>query len=127
VADLCNINSFTNKSFKMKKLILYSISAFLIVLFIPAQMKAGTRTSAPSKDATTIAATKTVESAEAQVLLTRLDEIKAMDMTTLNATERKELRKEVRSIKSQLSDMGHGVYLSAGAIIIIILLLILLL
>jgi hypothetical protein len=96
-------------------------------MLIPTQMKAATRASTPSKNATTIVSTKSVESAEAKVLLTRLDEIKAMDMTTLNSTERKELRKEVRSIKSQLSDMGHGVYLSVGAIIIIILLLILLL
>lgn len=100
---------------------------FLLLLILPTQIKAGTKTSTPSNDATSIASTKTIESAEAQVLLTRLEEIKAMDMTMLNSIERKELRKEVRSIKSQLSEMGQGVYLSVGAIIIIILLLILLL
>ena len=40
--------------------------------------------------------------------------------------EEKELRKEVRTIKSNLADLGQGVYLSAGGIIIILLILILL-
>lgn len=65
--------------------------------------------------------------AEAQALLSRLDEIKAMDMSSLGKTEKRQLRKEVRAIKSDLRDIGGGVYLSVGAIIIIILLLILLL
>jgi hypothetical protein len=65
--------------------------------------------------------------AEALALLSRLDEIKAMDMSALGKTEKKQLRKEVRAIKSELKAVGGGVYLSAGAIIIIILLLILLL
>jgi hypothetical protein len=111
----------------MKKLTISLMTTLLLLLFISVQVKAGTKTSASSKDATSIAATKSAESAEAKILLTRLDEIKAMDKSTLNSTERKELRKEVRSIKSQLSELGGGVYLSVGAIIIIILLLILLL
>lgn len=65
--------------------------------------------------------------AEVQTLLNRLDEIKAMDKSSLNSSEKKELRKEVREIKSELRASGNGVYFSVGAIIIIILLLILLL
>lgn len=59
-------------------------------------------------------------------MLIRLDEIKEMDKSNLSRAEKKELRKEVRSIKSELRSTGNGVYLSIGAIIIIILLLILL-
>ncbi|HEY0046530.1 MAG TPA: hypothetical protein VGB44_07460 [Flavobacterium sp.] len=59
-------------------------------------------------------------------LLIRLDEIKAMDKSEMTKTEKKELRKEVREIKSELRTTSNGVYLSVGAIIIIILLLILL-
>jgi len=65
--------------------------------------------------------------AEVKALLLRLDEIKAMDKSALNASEKKALRKEVRAIKTTLKSTGNGVYLSVGAIIIIILLLILLL
>ena len=60
-------------------------------------------------------------------MLNRLDEIKAMDMSALGKVEKKELRKEVKMIRSDLRAAGQGVYLSVGAIIIIILLLILLL
>src|SRR3970282_2464921 len=65
--------------------------------------------------------------AEVQKMLNRLDEIKAMQKSELNSSEKKELRKEVREIKSELRSSGNGVYFSVGAIIIIILLLILLL
>lgn len=73
-----------------------------------------------------IAAAKTVP-AEVQVMYDRLTEIKEMDKSEMSSSEKKELRKEVRSIKSELRSTGNGVYLSIGAIIIIILLLILLL
>tara|TARA_R110000850_G_scaffold274635_1_gene412454 strand:+ start:88097 stop:88363 length:267 start_codon:yes stop_codon:yes gene_type:complete len=65
--------------------------------------------------------------AKVQVMLDRLEEIKEMDKSDLSRSERKELRKEVRSIKKELRSTGNGVYLSVGAIIVIILLLILLL
>lgn len=65
--------------------------------------------------------------AEVQTMLNRLEEIKAMDKSSLKSSEKKELRKEVREIKSELRASGNGVYFSVGAIIIIILLLILLL
>ncbi len=65
--------------------------------------------------------------AEVKVMLDRLNEIKAMDKSDLSRTEKRALRKEVRTIKADLKKAGGGVYLSVGAIIIIILLLILLL
>lgn len=64
---------------------------------------------------------------EVKVMLDRLNEIKEMDKSSLKSSEKKELRKEVRAIKTNLKAKGNGVYLSVGAIIIIILLLILLL
>ena len=69
---------------------------------------------------------KTPESAEVKTLKLRLNEINAMDKSLLKSTEKKALRKEVRSIKHQLSDIGGGVYLSAAAIVLIILLVVLL-
>jgi hypothetical protein len=64
---------------------------------------------------------------EVQAMFNRLDEIKAMDKSNLNSIQKKELRKEIKTIKSQLRTTNNGVYLSIGAIIIIILLLILIL
>jgi hypothetical protein len=50
-----------------------------------------------------------------------------MDKSNMSRAEKKELRKEVKTIKANLKASNHGIYLSIGAIIIIILLLILLL
>ena len=65
--------------------------------------------------------------AEVKTMLNRLEDIKAMDKSSLKSSEKKELRKEVRQIKSELKASGNGVYFSVGAIIIILLLLILIL
>lgn len=91
----------------------------MLLTISPMPLKAGTETTTASRVLT--------ESAEAKVLLSRLEVINAMDKSKLSSPERKQLRKEVRGIKSHLKDLGHGVYLSVGAIIIILLLLIILL
>lgn len=68
------------------------------------------------------------QQAQLQHIQRRVEEIKAMDKSSLTRQERKELRKEVREMKNQANAIaGGGVYLSIGAIIIILLLLILLL
>jgi hypothetical protein len=64
---------------------------------------------------------------EVQAMYNRLNEIKVMDKSHLNSIQKKELRKEVKTIKAELRTTNNGVYLSIGAIIIIILLLILIL
>ncbi len=68
-----------------------------------------------------------VEAARAQVLLNRLDQIKSMDKSNINANEKKALRQETKSIKKELKQISGGVYLSTGAIILIIIILILIL
>lgn len=98
------------------------MTAFLLFAIMPASLTAATE-----PIATTSATTATVESVEANALLARLAEIKAMDKSNLKYSEKRQLRKETRAIKSQLKALSGGVYLSAGAIIIIVLLLILLL
>jgi hypothetical protein len=103
----------------MKKLSFYVMMIALSLTAFP------TSTFAAEKN---IAVTEPKEiPAEVQVKLDRLEEIKEMDKSSLNSSEKKELRKEVREIKADLKSTGNGVYLSVGAIIIIILLLILLL
>jgi hypothetical protein len=65
------------------------------------------------------------EAARANTLLYRLDEINAIDRSKLTAPEKKQLRKEVRSAKKELNELGGGLFISVGAIIVILLLLIL--
>ncbi len=103
----------------MKKFVLYLATVLMLLTLVPMQLQA---VRGPSPATTTIP-----ESAEANALTTRLMEIKEMDKSQLSSTEKKQLRKEVRSIKSELKRTSNGVYLSLGAIIIIVLLLILLL
>ena len=102
-------------------MILGIITAFMLFAVAPTQVSASTE-----RNAVSTTAPATTESAEANILLARLYEIKAMDLTRLKSAEKQQLRKEVRAIKGELKKDG-GVYLSVGAIIIIILLLVLLL
>ncbi|MEQ8703813.1 MAG: hypothetical protein RIC19_07825 [Phaeodactylibacter sp.] len=106
----------------MKKVTLYVMAALVLLSFMPTPLRAVTENTSTSTPLN-----RPVESPEAEALLNRLAEIDAIDKSELSPTEKKELRKEVRSIKKELREIGNGVYLSVGAIIIIVLLLILLL
>lgn len=105
----------------MKKIFFYLMVIILSLNVFPYKLQASEKNSieipAPTKEVP----------AEVKAMMDRLEEIKAMDKSSLNRSEKKALRKEVRIINSNLKTLGHGVYLSVGAIIIIILLLILLL
>jgi hypothetical protein len=70
--------------------------------------------------------TRTIDAIEAQKLINRLEEIKAMDKSSMTRNQKKELKKEVKAIQKRLDSSG-GVYLSVGAVILIIVLLIILL
>jgi hypothetical protein len=104
----------------MKKYTMYFLTLFVLLSLTPIRSKA-------EPTAVTKEKTKKVESEEAKVMLARIDAIKAMDKSEMSRSQKKELRKEVRAIKSNLANLGQGVYLSAGGIIIILLILILLL
>lgn len=107
----------------MKAISKLKMAILLVTLTITAPMFAN-----EEPKTTTIAAEPSPEAkAAAEVMIKRLEEIKAMDKSNLTRAEKKALRKEVKEIKSSLKAAGHGIYLSVGAIIIIILLLILLL
>lgn len=105
----------------MKKLPIYLMMMVLSLSIFPFSLFAA------EKNSTAITANTKEVPAEVKVMLNRLEEIKEMDKSSLKSSEKKELRKEVRFIKSSLKSTGNGVYLSVGAIIIIVLLLILLL
>ena len=106
----------------MKKIIFGLITAGLLLTFNPIQSSAMAATTP-----TSITATKAAEIAEVKTLSKRLDEIKAMDKTKLTSSEKQVLRKEVRTIKHQMSNIGGGVYISVGGLLLIILILVILL
>jgi hypothetical protein len=87
----------------MKKLMYCFMMAFVLLSIVPAQSKA-----AAEKDVALVAVSKPVESTDANAKLARLEEIKAMDMSKLNRSEKKELLKEVRSIRDDQYGYGHG-------------------
>jgi len=101
----------------MKKLTLSLATVMLLLTFAPVQVRAAAE---PKPISTPI------ETPEVRAMLNRLEEIDAMDKSTLKASEKRELRKEVRTIKRDLK-ASSGVYLSVGALLLIIILLIVLL
>jgi hypothetical protein len=109
----------------MKKIVLLLMVTMLSLTFVPLQSNAANLAVPEKKEATRIPTTS--EAAEAKALKSRLDEINAMDKSELKAAEKKNLRKEVRSIDKKLREVSGGVYLSVGAILLIVLLLVILL
>ncbi len=84
---------------------------------------------APTVQASTTPEKAPIESNEAKIerMQKRLEEIKAIDKSTLTKEQKKALRGEVKQIKKDMKYISGGVYLSIGALILIALLLILLL
>ncbi len=114
------------KRFKMGLILAFSLSTFLTMPICRAATLSG---SAKPEIAVTDdgSAIKTAQAAEVNTIIARLKEIKSMDKSTLTSSEKKELKKEVRALKSHYKDISGGVYLSTGAIILLVVLLIILL
>ena len=102
----------------MKKQIFIFLSLVCLSVFNVSKIQAN-----PPKEKRVILSISQKE--EEKLMFSRLYEIHQMDKTHLSANDRKALRKEVKSIKTKMTEMKGGVYLSVGAVIIIILLLIL--
>ncbi len=78
----------------------------------------------------TVATTNPVSNEEKELALaltTRLNEINEMDKSTLSTTEKRALKKEVKSIHKQLKVLNGGVYLTLGGLLLLIIILILIL
>jgi hypothetical protein len=111
------------KNCKMKKIVIILFMTFLSSAFL---MVPTAEASIKKPDATA-PAPKPEEKAEARVLVSRLNEINSLDKSKLSSSEKKNLRKEVKTIKSRLKDISGGIYISGAALIVIIILLIVLL
>jgi hypothetical protein len=86
----------------MKKLSL-GLIVVLLLAYSTVQLKA-----APESGSSPENISEIVESDEIYTLLARLDEIKTLDKSVMSPSEKKELRKEVRSIKNELKELGAG-------------------
>jgi hypothetical protein len=109
----------------MKKFIFCLMAIILSLTFLPVQSFGATKENPSSPVATK--PPETTESVEARTLILRLDEIKAMDMSKLKSADKKDLRKEVRSIKRELKSISGGIYVSAGVLIVVLIILLVLL
>jgi len=117
----------------MKKLKLSLLTACLMLLVVPTQMKAVNETTAVTINATkTVESAKTNSNAKTDIVelaknkldnatdaieivkvnkqLDRLEEIKKMDVSTLTSAEKKELRAEVKVIKEKQKDHEKSNY-----------------
>jgi hypothetical protein len=111
----------TFKHIPMKKFTLTFVTAIMLLIMSPAQA----RTASPAAPISTTLSAE--ESAKVTALVNRVNEINAMDRSSLTHTEKKELRKELRSIKREVNKtQGSVVYISTGLLILIIVLIILL-
>lgn len=105
----------------MKKILLGVITAAMLFAFVPTSISATAEPIPIAMDST-----RMEESEAVKALTLRLEEIKAIDKSTLTRTEKKELRKEVRAIKHQVKKLSGGVYISATTLIVLLILIIIL-
>ena len=94
---------------------------YLLALLLSFSFFATTAQAADKAVTTSNSATRVME------IQDRVDAIRAMDLTDLSNSERKELRHELKGMNSELRTLDPILYISGGALILIIILLILLL
>ncbi|WP_127131289.1 hypothetical protein [Pseudoflavitalea rhizosphaerae] len=104
-------------------------SFMLLLMVLTTFAEAAPNSTDPIRTKKEVAAMTTSEKeARVAAIIKRVEEIKAMDRSKLSGSERKELRKELRSLNKEAKIFGRGgIYLSVGAILVIILILILIL
>ena len=102
----------------MRKSILYLMLITLSLNVFPSQMLAA------EKDTIMVVGNPNEVPADVKTKLTRLDEIKGMDKSSLTRSEKKALRKEARTINASLKTNGTNIYYAVGALIIILIVLI---
>jgi hypothetical protein len=111
----------------MKKLTIYTIGVMMILLnAVALHAENELRTSLPDNSIEATKPIENVEATETDNLIERIEYINEMDKSDLKSSEKRELRKEVRSIQKELVQRGTYIYISGTALIIILLLIILL-
>ncbi len=108
----------------MKKLIFI---AYLMIFSLGISAATGSTDIKKTSDNTPTPAKKENKLSDEEVnrLTKRVEEIRAMDMSKMTAKEKRETRKELKTIKEDLKKQGYYIYIGAGTLLIIILILIL--
>ena len=110
----------------MKKSIFFGI---LMVFVLSTSMTfAGTTklNSASNKAAVTVITDDKLSATELTALTERVEAIRTMDKSNMTATEKRELRKELKGIKENVRRDGGVIYIGGGTLLLIVILVILL-
>ena len=105
----------------MKKLVKPTLLAALMTLTVASTSSAFSETPRKAENI------KALSEGEVKQMISRLEEIKAMDISSMSRSEKRHLKHEVKAIHHKLQTQGGGVYISVGGLIIILLLLIIIL
>jgi hypothetical protein len=105
----------------MKKLAMFILMGLAMLIVMPTNLNA-----TPVKKKVTLTVVSAKEANNATLLINRLEEIRAMSRSDMTTVEKKQLRQEVRAIRSSFTS-GGVIYISAGTLLLIILLLLILL
>jgi len=109
----------------MKKAIIF----VFIMIFTLSASAAFSNTSDPKSEKDKLAVPVKTENKmseeEMSHLTKRVEEIRDMDKTSMTGKEKRELRKELKSIKESVRKDGGYIYIGGGTLLIIILILIL--
>lgn len=113
------------KKHKMRKTIFIGI---LMIFTLSSTMAFAGKTdlkSAAENSAVLVKTENKLSAEEITRLKTRVEEIHSIDKSDMTATEKRELRKEVKGIKENVRKNGEIIYISGGTLLIIILIIIL--
>jgi glucosamine 6-phosphate synthetase-like amidotransferase/phosphosugar isomerase protein len=110
----------------MKKIILFT---FLIIFSLSATTAFATKSdtkSATDKPAIPVKTENKMSEEELSRLTKRVEEIRDMDKTNMTIKEKRELKKEAKSIRENVKKDGGYIYIGGGTLLLIIILIILL-
>lgn len=111
----------------MKKVIFFVIVMFFTMSATMAFAGNKDLKSDAEKSAVPVKTEIKLSEAEIARLTKRVEEIRSMDKTDMNAKEKKELRKELKVIKKNVEKSGGTIYIGGAGLILLIILLIVLL
>ena len=78
-----------------------------------------------SKSTAPVATENKLSAEELSQMKNRVEEIRNMDKSEMNASEKRELRKESKGIKENVRKNGEVIYISGGTLLLIILIIVL--
>ncbi len=108
----------------MKKIIIFAFTILFTLSASTAFAARADKSTLPDNAAAPDKTENKLSEEEVNRLTNRVEEIRDMDKTSMSTSEKRELRKELKSIKREV---GGTVYIGAGTLILLVILAILLL